>query len=185
MEASNFMDVRIVYGYREAAMYNEISLDLIPSTLYILHDIVAPEEITYEPIGRGPFGDIYDQFRGKAQEAISFLSKIQDGEAIGALHHKDIGDISLVWGNSKAGLKKILLKHPEVIAGLQGIIDGMTVFLESDNRVKLDSATHFAVISKEILGKPRDKWLLTAYEKKSSATSNSMDTADTLNGQAE
>ncbi|MEG1766411.1 MAG: hypothetical protein RR254_07105, partial [Muribaculaceae bacterium] len=48
----------------------------------------APAEIV--PIGRGVFGDIYDQFRGKAKEAIDFLSKLRGGEAIGALHHKDI-----------------------------------------------------------------------------------------------
>ena len=134
------------------------------------------------PIGHGAFGDIYDQFKGKPQEAIEFLSEKQGGEAIGALHHKDVGDISLVWGNDKAGLKKILAKHPEVTNDIQGILEDMRVIEESDNRIKLDSPTHFAVVSKEIFGTPRDKWLLTAYEKKNSASDNTMDTVGTVTG---
>ena len=143
---------------------------------------VKTSETDIQPIGHGAFGDIYDQFKGKAQEAIAFLSEKQDGEAIGALHHKDVGDISLVWGNDKAGLKKILAKHPEVTNDIQGILDDMSVVEESDNRIKLDSPTHFAVVSKEIFGTPRDKWLLTAYEKKNSASDNTMDTVGTVTG---
>jgi len=41
----------------------------------------------------GPFGRIFHEFVGKAKEAIAFLMKEKDGEAIGALHHKDIGEI--------------------------------------------------------------------------------------------
>lgn len=52
----------------------------------------------------------------------------------------------------------------------------------SGNRIKLDSPTHFAVVSKEIFGTPRDKWLLTAYEKKNSASDNTMDTVGTVTG---
>ncbi len=119
-----------------------------------------------KPVGSGPFGAIYDNFRGKAKEAIAFLRRIKSGEVVGALHHKDIGEISIVWGNRKAGLEKILNKHPEVVDDLQEILDRMTIVEESDNRIKLESATHIAVVSREFEGTPRDKWLLTAYEKK-------------------
>lgn len=157
--------------------------DAAPVSIADLREITATKsESDIQPIGHGAFGDIYDQFKGKAQEAITFLSEKQDGEAIGALHHKDVGDISLVWGNDKAGLKKILAKHPEVTNDIQGILDDMSVVEESDNRIKLDSPTHFAVVSKEIFGTPRDKWLLTAYEKKNSASDNTMDTVGTVTG---
>lgn len=126
------------------------------------------------PIGKGAFGNIYDQFKGKFKEAITFLKRIKEGEAIAAIHHKDIGDISIVWGNKKAGLEKILRKHPEVVDNLQEIIDGMEIVQQSDNRIKLESKTHFAVISKEFQGEPRSNWLLTAYEKRD-ASDGSMD----------
>lgn len=137
---------------------------------YSLNDI--------KPVGVGSFGNIYNQFRGKAKAAIEFLKKLGSGEATAALHHHTIGDISLVWGDKKTGLDKILRKHPEVVDNLQSIIDSMEVVQESDNRVKLESPTHFAVVSKEYKGEPREQWLLTAYEKRESLENGkSMDTA--------
>ena len=139
-------------------------------TRYSLKDI--------KPVGVGAFGNIYNQFRGKSKAAIEFLKKLGSGEATAALHHHTIGDISLVWGDKKAGLDKILRKHPEVVDNLQSIIDSMEVVQESDNRVKLESPTHFAVVSKEYKGEPREQWLLTAYEKRESLENDkSMDTA--------
>lgn len=131
-----------------------------------------------KPVSVGAFGNIYNQFRGKAKAAIEFLKKLGSGEATAALHHHTIGDISLVWGDKKTGLDKILRKHPEVVDNLQSIIDSMEVVKESDNRIKLESPTHFAVVSKEYKGKPREQWLLTAYEKRESLENDkSMDTA--------
>lgn len=131
-----------------------------------------------KPVGVGAFGNIYNQFRGKAKAAIEFLKKLGSGEATAALHHHTIGDISLVWGDKKTGLDKILRKHPEVVDNLQSIIDSMEVVQESDNRIKLESPTHFAVVSKEYKGEPREQWLLTAYEKRESLENGkSMDTA--------
>lgn len=131
-----------------------------------------------KPVGVGAFGNIYNQFRGKAKAAIEFLKKLGSGEATAALHHHTIGDISLIWGDKKTGLDKILRKHPEVVDNLQSIIDSMEVVQESDNRIKLESPTHFAVVSKEYKGEPREQWLLTAYEKRESLENGkSMDTA--------
>ena len=132
----------------------------------------AEEEV--KPIGNGPFGAIYDKFRGKAKEAIEFLRRIKSGEAVGALHHKDIGEISIVWGNSDAGLEKILRKHPEVVDNLQSLIDNMSVMIESENRIILENDTHKAVISKMLGQEETPQWLLTAYEKKK-ATGGSSD----------
>lgn len=136
------------------------------------------EAAEIKPVGVGAFGNIYNQFRGKAKAAIEFLKKLGSGEATAALHHHTIGDISLVWGDKKTGLDKILRKHPEVVDNLQSIIDSMEVVQESDNRIKLESPTHFAVVSKEYKGEPREQWLLTAYEKRESLENGkSMDTA--------
>lgn len=141
------------------------------------------EETDLKPVGVGAFGNIYNQFRGKAKAAIKFLKKLGSGEAVAALHHHSIGDISLVWGDKKTGLAKILKKHPEVVGNLQSIIDKMDVVQESDNRIKLESPTHFAVISREYKGEPRENWLLTAYEKRDSLENGkSMDTATTSLG---
>ena len=135
----------------------------------------------------GPFGTIYTQFKGKAKEAIDWLKSKKEGEAAGALHHHTVGDISLVWGDAKTGLAKIVKKHPEVLDNLQDIIDSMEIVQESDNRIKLESDTHFAVVSKEYKGEPREKWLLTAYEKKetSEPANSRMDVESNLEGKSD
>ena len=164
----------------DAAHFSEPKIDSIYLTngkTVKLEDLQVEDE-ELKPSGVGAFGKIYNQFRGKASAAIEFLKRLGSGEATAALHHHAIGDISLVWGDKKTGLDKILGKHPEVVGNLQSIIDSMEVVQESNNRIKLESPTHFAVVSKEFKGEPRDKWLLTAYEKKESlANSKSMDTA--------
>lgn len=130
-------------------------------------------DVNLEPVGKGVFGNIYDQFKGKAKAAIDFLKKLGGGEAVAALYHKEVGDISLVWGNDKAGLKKILHKHPEVVDDLQGILDEMHVVQSSDNRIVLESNTHKAVVSKKLGQEETPQWLLTAYEKKDASGGSS------------
>ena len=120
----------------------------------------------FQPTGKNLLGNLYNQFKGKAKDAINFLLKKKEGNAVAALHHKDVGDIDLWYGNDKAGLKKIAEKHPEVLDDLQGIIDGMRVVQASENRVVLESDTHKAVVSKMLGNEKTDNWLLSAYEKK-------------------
>lgn len=132
----------------------------------------------------GAFGTIYTQFKGKAKEAIAFLLEKREGEAVGALHHKDIGDIDLVWGTEGTGksdgfgLAKLVKYHPEVLDDLQEILDDMTVVKKNANRVQLESKTHKASV-RLAWDKEKKNWLLTAYEKKNSASDNTTDTAET------
>ena len=146
--------------------------DLAQAKVTMSHDSnqVAEEP---KPVDVGSVGNIYDQFRGKAKEAIQFILKRGEGNAAAALHHKDVGDIDLWYGNDKAGLKKITEKHPEVLDDLQGIIDQMHVVKSSDNRIVLESETHRAVVSKMLGNEKTDNWLLSAYEKKGTSASSS------------
>ena len=145
-------------------------------------EAVREEEL--QPIGTGAFGPIYDQFRGKAQEAIAFLKEKKEGEAVGALSHKAVGEIDLVWGEEGTGksdgfgLAKLVKYHPEVLEDLQGILDDMEVVKRSANRVQLESDTHKATIRLEWDNKKKT-WLLTAFEKKNSASDNTTDTDET------
>lgn len=132
----------------------------------------------------GAFGTIYTQFKGKPQEAIAFLLEKKEGEAVGALHHKDIGDIDLVWGKEGTaksdgfGLAKLAKYHPEVLGNLQEILDTMVVVKRTDNRVQLESETHQASVRLTWDGEKKN-WLLTAFEKKNSVSDNTTDTVGT------
>lgn len=148
----------------------------VAETRYSLKDI--------KPVGVGAFGNIYNQFRGNAKAAIEFLKKVRGGEAVGALHHKDIGDIDLVWGKEGTGhsdgygLSKLVKYHPEVLDNLQEILDDMRVVSSSKNRVNLESETHKAGVRLTWDGE-RKSWLLTAFKKETSASDKRTDTAAT------
>lgn len=137
-----------------------------------------------KPVGVGAFGNIYNQFRGKAKAAIEFLKKVRGGEAVGALHHKDIGDIDLVWGKEGTGhsdgygLSKLVKYHPEVLDNLQEILNDMRVVSSSKNRVNLESETHKAGVRLTWDGE-RKSWLLTAFKKETSASDKRTDTVAT------
>ena len=63
-------------------------------------------------------------------------------------------------------LGQVAKVYPEIVDNLQEILDEMHIIQDSPNRIKLESDTHFATISKDYFGKPRKEWLLTAFEKK-------------------
>lgn len=140
-----------------------------------------------KPIGKGSFGNIYDQFKGKAKEAIAFLMNKKDGEAIAALHHNEVGDIDLVWGKEGTaksdgfGLAKLVKFHPEVLDNLQGILDDMHVTQRSENRVQLESDKYQAAI-RLTWDNEKKTWLLTMFEKKNSVLDNTTDTVETQKG---
>jgi hypothetical protein len=129
----------------------------------------SPEKI--QPVGHGPFGPIFDQFRHDAKGAIAYLRKIQTGEAIAALHHPAVGDIDLVWGvagdnrNHGIGLAKLIRWHPEATVDLQGFIAKMKVINSSNSKqtVLRDGAKR-AVVRLD-WGRRSKRWLLTAFDK--------------------
>ena len=136
------------------------------------------------PTDRGDFGDIYECFKGKPNEAVKFLLKKKSGEAVGALHHKDVGDIDLVWGkvgtgdSDGYGLAKLAQFHPEVLGDLQGILDDMSVASRTENRVVLESEKHEASVRLSWNDKSK-KWLLTAYKKDGGVSDSTTDIART------
>lgn len=125
------------------------------------------------PIGNGPFGPIYDQFQGNAQEAIRFLRDKKDGEAVGALYNRYVGSIDLPWGKEQqgrhqgSGLAKIIQKHPEVVSNLDDIIRASKpAAKQRDNQryVELVSNNYRASVRVEFDGKSK-RWLVTAMER--------------------
>ena len=142
-----------------------------------------------QPIGKGAFGNIYDQFKGKAKEAVAFLMRKKGGEAVGALSHPAIGEIDLVWGKEGTGksdgygLAKLVKYHPEVLDNLQELLSKMEVVSRSENRINLESKTHRAGVRLDWDGE-RKTWLMTMFEKKetSEPTIERTDTNGNLKG---
>lgn len=117
----------------------------------------------------GDFGPIFEEYKGDADGAVQRLMQEQDGEAVGALHHDEVGDIDLVWGetgpkNKGFGLAKIADRHPEVLKNLQAIVSSTTVMDRNSNSIFLESPSHESIIRLNWFGRKKT-WLLTAYEK--------------------
>lgn len=89
------------------------------------------------------------------------------GEAPGALWHPEVGPIDVKWGDAKAGLAKIIERHPEVLTDLPALLDMMEVVKRSDNRIQLESRDHAAAVRLDWDGQAQT-WLLTAFEREGS-----------------
>ena len=67
------------------------------------------KELNITPIKE--FGKNYAEFYHDPNGAIDKLLAEKKGQVVGAFYRKDLGDIDLVWGDIKIGLRKILDKH--------------------------------------------------------------------------
>lgn len=169
--------VNEAYATLESA-YNAVraaDMGITPEEFFVKHRLtVLAEPLQGAQVfdqGDGPFGPVLTDFKGNAQGAIAKLTEMQNGEAVGALHHPDIGDIDLVWGEEGSGssdgygLAKLLRWHPEVVDNLQGILSSMAVVSRSKNRVNLESDEHRAGVRLTFDNQTKH-WLLTAFKKK-------------------
>ena len=132
----------------------------------------------------GNFGPIHREFYHDVDGAIAKLTELQDGEAIAALHHPEVGNIDLVWGKEGTaksdgyGLAKLIKYHPEVLSDLQGLLLTLTKNEKrsTDRRIQLESKDHQDGIKLDWDGKQKT-WLLTAFEKRT-GNNTSTDTID-------
>jgi len=123
----------------------------------------------------GDFGPMFTEFKGDAPGAVKHLMEHKTGETVGALYHKDIGEIDLVWGKEGTpekdyedgyGLAKIAKKHPEILdEDFQALISQMTIRSKIAHRISLESPDHRAAVKLEWEGKEK-RWLVTAFKKK-------------------
>ena len=148
--------------------------EILSEEFFAVREQASKGDWKFKPVEEGPFGPVFDQFRGKSAEAIEFLSEIKTGEALGALQHREVGAIDLVWGSAEGrgsgfGLAKIIRWHPEMLPHLQEKIDEMSKVRENKNTILLADSKGEAVIRLNAFGKSK-RWLLTAYEKSEPAS---------------
>lgn len=142
----------------------------------------APTKVDKEPqpIGNSFFGKVYNQFKGKAKEAVNFLMRHKSGKLLGVFHRNDIGEISLVWGDEKGGLAHIISKHiveqndfnniDEVINTMQQVINNGTITRENKDKVVIDYNDYRVAIRKQTRDNngnvvEQGNWIVTAFDK--------------------
>lgn len=127
----------------------------------------------------GIFGKEYKQFKNKPKEAIKHLMKVKEGECVDAFYRKDIGYVSLVWGEEgtkeKAykdgyGLAHIIKAHGKELEQLgftvESFIPIVFQFGKLDRQKKkifLNGEMFRLVITTEWYSKPKSI-ILTAFD---------------------
>ena len=150
-------------------------------------DVVAKEgkderadEGEIVPIGKGVFGDIYDQFKGRVKEAFKFLMKHKGGDLLGVFHRDDIGDIGLVWGDYNGGLTHIIRRHiseqndfadvDEVCSVIENVIKNGKIARENKDKVNIEYDGYRVSVGKTIRDEKGNivenkNWVITAFDK--------------------
>ncbi|MBS4306829.1 crystallin beta/gamma motif-containing protein [Campylobacter vulpis] len=124
------------------------------------------------------FGENFEGFKGK--EAIEKLLKEQRGQVANAFYKEGLGEIDLVWGDSKKGLNHILERRKEdfIKQGLDAneayekaleFVEKIPQIIEQGevkigkNRAFIDTKENRALIALDYKGKDK-KWVITAYK---------------------
>lgn len=141
--------------------------------------IVAQSPVeAINPIGKGYFGEIYDQFKNGFKAAFDFLVGKKRGEAVGVFNREGIGEIDLVWGDEKAGLSHILTKHvgkgksfeslEDAKNGIADVVENGKVVFQDGDKVVIQKDGKIVTLRKNVREKGKkiaDKnWILTAYD---------------------
>ncbi|EAL3991327.1 hypothetical protein A9746_09015 [Campylobacter upsaliensis] len=124
------------------------------------------------------FGVNFEGFKGK--EAINKLLEEQRGQVKGAFYKEGLGEIDLVWGDSKKGLSHILerrkedfikqgLDENEALERALEFVKKIPQIIEQGevkvgvNRAFVDTKDDRALIALDYKGKDK-KWVITAYK---------------------
>ncbi|WP_172201050.1 hypothetical protein [Campylobacter sp. RM16188] len=122
------------------------------------------------------FGENYAEFYHNGKGAVQKLLAEKEGQVAGAFFRKEIGDITLPWGEVGTGrsdgwgLAKIEKFHPEVLDKLEELIKTLPIKKETDGRFQLEDKIYKVGIRKEFDGY-KQNWVLTAFEKDSAFAS--------------
>ncbi|WP_267892574.1 putative barnase/colicin E5 family endoribonuclease, partial [Helicobacter trogontum] len=149
------------------------------------------EKLNINPIKE--FGTNYAEHYHSGESAIAKLLAERQGQVAGAFYRKELGDIDLVWGDSKMGLAHILerrtddfikqgLSKEEAEAKAKEFVKEIPQIIENGEVVenagvktiilKDKNIEHRVGLSKGFNGKGENEWILTAYKRENPHAQN-------------
>ncbi|ENM4043531.1 hypothetical protein AB7Q07_001039, partial [Campylobacter upsaliensis] len=127
------------------------------------------------------FGTNYAEFYRDGKGAAKKLLAEKGGQVSGAFYKEGLGEIDLVWGDEKIGLKKIIEKHlsdfenfegkdeaEKMVNALNEIIEKGKIITENGiNTLWLKKGDEYYLVglSKGWNGKGENEWIITSYKK--------------------
>ncbi|WP_163534141.1 hypothetical protein [Helicobacter suis] len=123
------------------------------------------QEIPYNPA----FGTNFEEFYHNPQGAIAKLIEAKEGQVAGAFYREDLGDIDLVWGNSKMGLAHILERRTQqygeekalkFIQELPRMVEQSKVYKNTTDKIELITPEELVVIGK----RDQNRFIITGFK---------------------
>ncbi|EOG9532191.1 PBECR2 nuclease fold domain-containing protein [Campylobacter upsaliensis] len=127
------------------------------------------------------FGTNYAEFYRDGKGAVEKLLAEKQGQVSGAFYKEGLGEIDLVWGDEKIGLKKIIEKHlsdfenfegkdeaEKMVNALNEIIENGKIITENGINtlwLKKDDEYYLIGLSRGWSGKGENEWIITSYKK--------------------
>ncbi|AFI05226.1 putative barnase/colicin E5 family endoribonuclease [Helicobacter cetorum] len=135
------------------------------------------------------WGTNYGEFKGNGLGAIEKLLETKEGYVTGAFHKEGLGDIDLVYGNSKYGLEHILQRREqqalnnglseqeaktyalEIVKKIPEVIEKGKVLKDDLNRLSVVYENQRVGLKDNWQGeKLANKWIVTSYELENSGS---------------
>ncbi|EQB3613694.1 Eco57I restriction-modification methylase domain-containing protein, partial [Campylobacter upsaliensis] len=156
---------------------NHLSFEKLVKEKKLFDEVIRQEnKPSVKPLDE--FGINFEGFKGK--EAINKLLEEQRGQVKGAFYKEGLGEIDLVWGDSKKGLSHILerrkedfikqgLDENEALERALEFVKKIPQIIEQGevkvgvNRAFVDTKDDRALIALDYKGKDK-KWVITAYK---------------------
>ena len=149
-----------------------------------------------KPVGKGYFGEVYDQFKGKPKEAADFLLANKGGDLLGVFNRSGIGEIDAVWGDTTGGVAHIIDKHvgegksfkslSEAFDVISDVIRNGNIIFQNGDKIIFHKGGNKVSIRKNIREKGKKiaekNWILTAYDE--NAGDNTSAISDVNQGKA-
>ncbi|EOA4383642.1 PBECR2 nuclease fold domain-containing protein, partial [Campylobacter upsaliensis] len=159
-----------IHGFLSKADFYERHLPFIREEFQKLFNITPLKE----------FGTNYAEFYRDGKEAVDKLLSEKRGQVKGAFYKEGLGEIDLVWGDSKKGLSHILerrkedfikqgLDENEALERALEFVKKIPQIIEQGevkvgvNRAFVDTKDDRALIALDYKGKDK-KWVITAYK---------------------
>ncbi|WP_104761017.1 DUF3519 domain-containing protein [Helicobacter cetorum] len=144
---------------------------------------LASEEVRESVKNYERFGTNYSEFKGDGLGAINKLLETKEGYVEGAFHKQGLGDIDLVYGNSKYGLEHILKRRIsdaidkglseskakeyaiDIARNIPNVINNGSIVKDDLGRLSVEFKNQKVGLKDNWQGEPlKNKWIITSYE---------------------
>ncbi|TLD98111.1 hypothetical protein LS73_009430, partial [Helicobacter muridarum] len=133
-----------------------------------------------------PFGYIWEG-QGRGKEAIEFLLDKKLGQIQRAFYKEGLGDIDLVWGDSKMGLQHIIERRSQqwgeekalrfIKEDLPQIVENSKLYKQDNNKIELITDKDILILGR----KDNNKFIVTSFkDRRSKSRYKELDNSQTL-----